>query len=113
MSYSRPPYIGAVRIQEWITKDKQRIQGIRLIGASGIAAHLTAREAIKLADKLVDLAEQLNAPKPTPAKQPATPREPYLTALELERLTKTVHVSRTLTAADGTPEQRLPATPAD
>ena len=108
MTYSRRPYIGQVRIQDWITRDKQRIRGIRLNGMSGIAGHLTATEALTLADKLVDLAEQLNAPKPTPVKKPATPREPYLTALELERLTKTVHVSRTLTAADGTPEHPLP-----
>lgn len=63
MTYNQRPYIGAVRIQDWITKDKQRIRGIRIVGASGIAAHLTGHEALALADQLVDLAEQL--PQPT------------------------------------------------
>lgn len=99
---NRPPYIGSVRIQEWITKDKQRIQGIRLIGASGIAAHLTASEALTLADKLVDLAEQLPQATQQPqarAEQPCRPSPLYST--------------QTLTDASGTTEQPLPTTIAD
>lgn len=102
MSFTRPPYIGAVRIQEWITKDKQRIQGIRLIGASGIAAHLTASEALTLADKLVDLAEQLSEPTTAPAK-----RQQQSCGLS------PIHTSQTLTDASGTTEHPLAATPAD
>lgn len=102
MTYDQRPYIGAVRIQDWITKDKQRIRGIRIVGASGIAGHLTATEALTLADKLVDLVERL--PEPT-AGPPARQQTPCgLTPL---------HTSQTLTDASGDPEQPLPATPAD
>jgi len=99
MSYNRPPYSGTVRIQDWITKDKQHIQGIRLSGASGIAAHLTANEARKLADTLHDLAETLDSSPRT--AQPPKLQQPAYTSYS------------TLTAADGAPEQPLPATPAD
>lgn len=99
MTYDQRPYIGAVRIQDWITKDKQRIRGIRIVGASGIAGHLTASEALELADKLVDLAERL--PEATTV-QPARQQ----TSCGLAP----IYTSQTLTAADGTPEQPLPAT---
>ncbi|MGP5698501.1 hypothetical protein ACTXPA_06050 [Glutamicibacter arilaitensis] len=102
MTYDQRPYIGAVRIQDWITKDKQRIRGIRIVGASGIAGHLTATEAINLADKLVDLAERL--PEPTTGPPARQQTHCGLTPL---------HTSQTLTDASGDPEQPLPATPAD
>ncbi|WP_413454604.1 hypothetical protein ACLQ8T_10440 [Glutamicibacter sp. FR1] len=102
MTYDQRPYIGAVRIQDWITKDKQRIRGIRIVGASGIAGHLTATEALTLADKLVDLVERL--PEPTtgpPARQ------------QTHCGLSPVHTSQTLTDASGDPEQPLPTTLAD
>ncbi|RBL99395.1 hypothetical protein C1H84_15550 [Glutamicibacter soli] len=102
MTCNRPPYIGSVRIQEWITKDKQRINGIQLRGAWGLAAHLTPGEARTLADTLHDLADQLEQATETPEH-----REP-------PRVLQPAYTSRsTLTAADGHPEPLLPATSAD
>lgn len=102
MRTNRPPYIGKVEIRDWITKDKRRIAGIRIDGASGIAGHLTADEARKLADRLHDLVDQLEQ-----SAQPPAHREPL-------RVLHPAYTSRSaLTAADGTPEQLLPATIAD
>ncbi|MER8025338.1 hypothetical protein [Glutamicibacter protophormiae] len=102
MTYHRPPYIGKAEIRDWITKDKQRIPGIRLMGATGIAAHLTADEARTLADTLHDLSDALDQATEAPER-----REP-------PRVLQPVYTSRsTLTAADGHPEPLLPATSAD
>jgi len=96
MTY-RPPFIGSARIRDWITKDKQRIKGIQLRGAHGIAAHLTAQEARELADTLHDLSDKLEQPSlPTqPQKPPTDPPPAYITRTPL-------------TAADGTEEPPLP-----
>lgn len=102
MRNDRPPYIGKVEIRDWITKGKQHIAGIRLTGASGIAAHLTAGQARTLADDLHDLADQL---------EQATGVQEHR---EVPQVLQPVYTSRSaLTAADGTPEQPLPATIAD
>ncbi|ALG29714.1 hypothetical protein AOZ07_12470 [Glutamicibacter halophytocola] len=105
MSFDRPPYIGQVRIQDWITKDKQRINGIQLRGAMGLAAHLTADEARTLADTLHDMADRLDAPPATTTAPPARQQTPCGLS--------TLYTSQTLTDASGDPEQPLPATPAD
>lgn len=102
MTCNRPPYIGSVKIQDWITKDKQRIKGIRLSGASGIAAHLTANDARTLADTLHDLADKLQQATEAPQhREPPRALQPAYTSYS------------TLTAADGTPEPALPTTTAD
>ena len=105
MTDNRRPYFSIVRISEW--RDKitgQRTLGIRLSGAYGpIAAHLTAEEARNLADTLHDLADTLQAQQEPPQPPPA-PRQTNVP----------LHTSYSvLTAADGTPEQPLPATIAD
>lgn len=105
MRFDRPPYIGQVRIQDWITKDKQRIRGIRLTGASGIAGHLTADEARTLADTLHDLADRLDAPPAATTAPPARQQTPCGLS--------TLYTSQTLTNASGEPEQTLPASIAD
>ena len=102
MSLNRLPYIGTVRIQDWITQDKQRIKGIRIGGRSGIAGHLTANEARTLADKLHDLADKLD-PQTEPPQHTEPPKAPQPAYTSYSNLT----------AADGTPEQPLPTTPAD
>lgn len=57
---SNRPYIGKVWIEDWTsTYTQQRTPGIKLGGASGIAAHLSANEARQLADTLHDLADTL------------------------------------------------------
>lgn len=99
MTTNRPPYVGSVKIQDWITKDRQRIKGIQLRGASGIAAHLTADEARELADTLHDLSDRLEAPQRL-IQRPTAPQPIHSTHTEL-------------TAADGTLEPTLPATIAD
>lgn len=102
MAYNRTPYIGKVEIRDWITKDKRRVAGIRVAGASGIAAHLTADEARTLADTLHDLADQLEQATEAPEHR------------EVPQVLQPAYTGRsTLTAADGTPEQPLPATQAD
>ena len=99
MTTNRPPFIGSVKIQDWITKDRQRIKGIQLRGARGIAAHLNTHQARELADSLHDLADQLEAPQRL-IQRPTAPQP--------------IHSTHTgLTAADGTEEPPLPATPAE
>ncbi|WP_431710709.1 hypothetical protein [Glutamicibacter uratoxydans] len=57
---NRRPYIGRISKYCWTDKRTgERTPGIVLSGAHGLAAHLTADEAIQLADQLVDLAERL------------------------------------------------------
>lgn len=102
MRNDRPPYIGRVEIRDWITKDQQHIKGIRVSGKSGIAGHLSTSEARTLADTLHDLADQLEQANKAPQHQ------------EPPRVLQPTYTGRsTLTAADGTPEQPLPATQAD
>ncbi|MCS3492414.1 hypothetical protein M2368_001417 [Arthrobacter sp. JUb119] len=94
MSNDRRPFIGKIWIEDWRNIHTGKVTpGIKLGGASGIAAHLTKSEAYALANEIVDLADQL--PDPTPPKAPIPC---YGTNSAL------------LTAADGTPEPDLPAT---
>lgn len=102
---NRPIYIGQAIIRDWITKDKKRIPGIQLLNGRGIAAHLTADEARALADRLHDLADQLDL-RPQATTAPAK-RQQQPCGLS------PIHTSQTLTDATGTTEQPLPATSAD
>lgn len=90
----RRPYIGRVRPYTWTPKTgDDPVPGLLLGGAAGIAAHLTKTEAYELANQIVDAADKLPEP----------------------RAPKPCYASRNdgLTAADGTPEEPLPATPAE
>lgn len=68
--------------------------------------HVTPEEARQLADKLHDMADTLDTePAPSPAQHATAPTQdpqPCYTSY-----------SSPLTAADGTPEPELPATPAE
>lgn len=103
MRVYRRPYIGRIWADDWTDLHTGEVTpGIKLGGASGIAAHLTAEEALTLADKLVDLAEQLPQATQQPqarAEQPCRPSPLYST--------------QTLTDATGAPEPPLPTTSAD
>ena len=62
MSFDRRPFIGKVWIEHWTSMLTGKVTpGIKLGGSGGIAAHLTADEARELADKLHDLADQLDS----------------------------------------------------
>lgn len=88
------PFIGAVKQHAWHDKaTNEKTTGLLIAGRSGIAAHVTKPEAYALADWIVDAADRL------PEEQ--TPKPAY------------ARHSAPLTAADGTPEQPLPATSAD
>lgn len=94
------PYIGHILPRAWGDATGRKIEGLTLVGANGIAAHLTRPEAYELANRIVDAAEQLPEPRNAP-KRPTPPQPAYAPR------------TRALTAADGTEEPRLPATPAD
>lgn len=63
--HRRRPFFSKVVIQNWTKPGELDTRGIALVGLGGLAAHLTPAEALELADRLVDLAEQLEAPTPT------------------------------------------------
>ncbi|MGP5265248.1 hypothetical protein [Glutamicibacter arilaitensis] len=100
---SRRPYIGKIWEHAW-TDDRtgEQTPGIKLGGASGIAAHLTKDEAYSLANDIVDAADKLPEATTSPYKRQETPcgQSP-------------LHTSQTLTNASGEPEQTLPASIAD
>lgn len=88
------PYIGSVSPKIWndLTTGEQT-PGVLVIGLSGMAAHLNKSECYKLANDLVDAADQL--------PEPLVPKPCYASP------------SDRLTAADGTTEEPLPATIAE
>lgn len=88
------PHIVAIRPYTWNTKSREPdIRGLLVEGNGVIAAHVTKTEAYALADWIVDAADKL--------PEPREPKPCY-----------TRH-SDSLTAADGTPEEPLPATSAE
>lgn len=96
---SKRPYLAAIKPYTW-NPNGESVPGLILRGRSGLAAHVTKAEAYELADQLVDAADSLpDAPQPPKARQ--MPQPCYASN------------SDTLTAADGTPEEPLPATSAE
>lgn len=55
------PYLSKVHSWEWRDKDGNATPGIALRKGNYIVAHLTPGEAIDLSNRLVDLAERLEA----------------------------------------------------
>lgn len=55
------PYINSVRLKEWTNDDGTITAGIALYHKRQRVAQLEPHEAYALADRLVDLAEQLEA----------------------------------------------------
>lgn len=116
------PFIGKVAPFVW----NDRIQGIdtpglALTGVNGIAGHCTKAEAYALADRICDVADTLPE-APTPPARPRMSRNtapPIDTSASQTRLRANMAQSiasaprARLTAADGTEEQPLEATPAE
>lgn len=100
MRVYRRPYIGRIWAHDWTDLHTGEVTpGIKLGGASGIAAHLSKSEAYALANDIVDAADKLPEHTTAPAG-----------LLPVECPQPPAH---TLTDATGTPEQPLPATIAD
>lgn len=97
---SRRPYIGKIWEHAW-TDDctGEQTPGIKLGGASGIAAHLTKDEAYSLANDIVDAADKLPEATTSPQERQETPCG-----------LSTLYTSHTLTNASGDTEQPLPTT---
>lgn len=55
------PYLSKIYCWNWKDEQGNVTPGILLRKGKHVAAHLTATEAIQLANRLVDLAEQLEA----------------------------------------------------
>jgi hypothetical protein len=97
---NRRPYIGRIWQHTW--KDRatgEHTPGIVLGAAHGIAAHLSADEALALADQLVDLAEQLPEATTSPQERQETPCG-----------VSPLYTSQALTNASGDTEDPLPTT---
>jgi hypothetical protein len=60
MTTAKRPF---VKVRNWTWKDQERqaTPGLALWGKNGLTAHLTCTEARTLADKLHDMADQLEA----------------------------------------------------
>lgn len=97
------PYIGRIWRHTWTDEQsKERTPGIALGGLGGISAHLTKAEAYALSDWITDQADKL----PEVTTGPPSRQQTHCGLAP-------IHTIQTLTAADGTPEPQLPATPAD
>lgn len=70
MMNRRRPFLSKVIPHTWSRHGEPGVDGIAIIGLGGLSAHLTPAEALDLADRLVDLSEQLEASQagntPTP-----------------------------------------------
>ena len=97
---SRRPYIGKIWEHAW-TDDctGEQTPGIKLGGASGIAAHLTKDEAYSLANDIVDAADKLPEATTSPQERQETPCG-----------VPPLYTSQTLTNASGDTEDPLPTT---
>lgn len=71
MSGHSRPFLSKVVHHAWTKPGQPDTPGISLIGRGGLSAHLTASEAVALADQLHDLAEQLEPATPTNPRTPA------------------------------------------
>ena len=55
----RRPYISQLCPRDWHAPDGTTVNGIGLMAGRKLLAHLTPDEALKLSDRLVDLAERI------------------------------------------------------
>lgn len=108
----RRPY-AKVTPYTWMNGD-QPTAGIVFKHGAKPFLHVTTDEARTLADRLHDMADKIDAePVKIPAaSQPATSTAEQAAAQQATRPVYTSY-SAPLTAADGTPEPALPATPAE
>lgn len=112
----RRPYIGHILHRTWTEDSGQAIDGLSLICGQGIAAHLTKPEAYALANRIVDAAdklpdEQTSRPAITAPQNDTSASRTQLRTNMAQSIASAPRAR--LTAADGTEEPALEATPAE